>query len=145
MHSSPSILDGPIPHSIELIRSLLHQANRTQTRTRWNIAALQQLQTEVNALVWRNDDFSQPNSNNTYQDAAVIALQMRNTIEGRNPLNRFGSRPVNTQFASTWENPGRTVTRNPSNVSFLGEETTGTIGCYLCEKDHYTSEHQVRQ
>ena len=29
MHGSPSILDGPIPHSIELIQSLLHQANRT--------------------------------------------------------------------------------------------------------------------
>ncbi len=58
MHGSPSILDGPIPHSIELIQSLLHQANRTQTRTGWNIAALRQLQTEVNALVWRNDDFS---------------------------------------------------------------------------------------
>ncbi len=40
MDGSPSILDGPIPHSIELIQSLLHQANRTQTRTGWNIAAL---------------------------------------------------------------------------------------------------------
>src|SRR6266550_2636692 len=91
MHGSPLILDGPIPHSIELIQNLLHQANHTQTHTGWNIAALRQLQTEVNALVWRNDDFSQPNSNNNYQDAAVITLQTRNTIEGRNPPNRFRS------------------------------------------------------
>src|SRR6266576_3681310 len=60
MHSSPSIINGPIPHSIELIQSLLHQANRTRTCTGWNVTALRQLQTEVNALVWRNDDFSRP-------------------------------------------------------------------------------------
>ncbi len=143
MHGSPLNLDRPIPHSIELIQSLLHQANRTQTRTGWNIPALRQLQTEVNTLVWRNDNFSRPNSNNTYQDAAVIALQTRNTIEGRNPPNCFGSQPTVTQFPSTWENPGRTITWDPSNVSFPGEETAGTIGCYLCGEDHYTSEHQV--
>src|SRR6266576_1771322 len=40
MHGSPSILDGPISHSVELIQSLLHQANRTQTRTGWNVTAL---------------------------------------------------------------------------------------------------------
>ncbi len=141
MHGSPSILDGLIPHSIELIQSLLHQANHTQTCTGWNIAALQQLQTEVNTLVWRNDDFSRPNSNNNYQDTAVIALQTRNTIEGR---NRFGSQPANTQFPSTWDSPGRTITWDPSNVSFPGEETARTIGCYLCGEDHYTSEHQAR-
>ncbi len=145
MHGSPLILHGPILHSIELIQSLLHQANRTQTRTGWNIAALRQLQTEVNALVWRNNDFSRPNSNNNYQDATVIALQTRNTIEGQNPPNRFGSQPANTQFPSTWNSPGRIVTWDPSNVSFPGEETAGTIGCYLCGEDHYTSEHQVHQ
>jgi len=40
MHGNPSILDGPIPHSIELIQSLLHQANRTQSHTGWNVTAL---------------------------------------------------------------------------------------------------------
>src|SRR6266550_259919 len=59
--------------------------------------------------------------------------------------NRFGSRPASTQFPSTWDSPGRTVTWDPSNVSFPGEETTRTIGCYLCGDDHYTSEHQVRR
>src|SRR6266576_3355966 len=145
MHGSPSILDGPIPHSVELIQSLLHQANRTQNRTGWNVTALRQLQTEVNALVWRNDDFSRPNSNNDYQDAAVIALQMRNTIEGRDVPRRHGSQPTTTQLPSTWDNPGRTITWSPNNVSFPGEETAGTIGCYLCGDTHYTAEHHSRR
>ena len=145
MHGSPSILDGPISHSIELIESLLHQANRTQNRTGWNITALRQLQTEVNALVWRNDDFSRPNPDNNYQDAAVITLQANNTIEGRNPPRRFGSQPGVTQLPSTWNSPGCTVTWNPNNVSFPGEETAGTIGCYLCGDIHYTSEHHSRR
>ncbi len=137
MHGSPSILDGPIPHSIELIQSLLHQANRTQNRTGWNVTALRQLQTEVNTLVWRNDDFSRPNSDNNYQDAAVIiALQMRNAIEGRDTPRRHGSQPTVTQFPSTWD---------PNNVSFPGEETAGTIGCYLCGETHYTAEHHSRR
>ncbi len=46
---------------------------------------------------------------------------------------------------STWDSPGRTVTWDPSNVSFPGEETAGTIGCYLCGDSHYTSEHQARR
>ncbi len=145
MHGSPSILNGPIPHSVELIQSLLHQANPTQNRTGWNVTALRQLQTEVNALVWRNDDFSRPNSNNIYQDTAVIALQTRNNIEGRNPPRRFGSQPAVTQLPSTWDSPGRTITWDPSNVSFPGEETAGTIGCYLCGDTHYTSEHHSRR
>ncbi len=145
MHGSPSILDGPIQHSIELIQSLLHQANRTRTRTGWNMAALRQLQTEVNALVWRNDDFRRPNSNNAYQDAAVVALQAGYTIEGRNPPNRFGSQPATTIFSSTLGHPGRTIVWNPSNVSFPGEETAGTIGCYLCGEGHFTSEHQIHR
>ncbi len=91
--------------------------------------------------MWRNWHMQMPSATlsppNTYQDIVVITLQTRNTIEGRNPPNRFGSRPTITQFPSTWENPGRTVTWNPSNVSFPGEETAGTIGCYLCGKDHY--------
>ena len=145
MHGSPSILDGPIPRSIELIQSLLHQANRTQNRTGWNVTTLRQLQMEVNALVWRNDDFSRPNSNNIYQGAAVIALQTRNTIEGRNAPRRFGSQPAVTQLPPTWDNPGRAIIWDPSNVSFPGEETAGTIGCYLCGDTHYTSEHHSRQ
>src|SRR6266576_7187485 len=57
----------------------------TQNHTGWNVTALRQLQTEVNALVWRNGNFSRPNSNNIYQDATVVALQTRNAIEGQNP------------------------------------------------------------
>src|SRR6266550_1619761 len=45
--------------------------------------------------------------------------------------------PLNT----TWNNPERNVTWDPSNVSFPGEETAGTIGCYLCGDTHYTSKH----
>src|SRR6266550_6199283 len=49
--------------------------------------------------------------------------------------------PLNT----TWNNPRRTVTWDPSNVSFPGEETAGTIGCYLCGDTHYTSKHHSRR
>ena len=44
--------------------------------------ALQQLQSEVNSLVWRHDNFHVPNANNTYQDNAIIALQSGYFIEG---------------------------------------------------------------
>ncbi len=99
----------------------------------------------MNALVWRNDDFSRPNPDNNYQDAAVIALQTRNTIEGRDVPRRHGSQSTTTHLPSTWNSPERTITWNPNNVSFPGEETAGTIGCYYCGDTHYTSEHYSRR
>src|SRR6266576_3485666 len=74
-----------------------------------------------------------------------IALQTRNTIEGRDVPRRHRSQPTTTQLPSTWDNPGCTITWDPNNVSFPGEETAGTIGCYFCGDTHYTSEHHSRR
>ncbi len=144
MHASPSVPDAPIIHQLDLICSLTHQRNPTSTRTGWNMSALRRLQSEVNALVWWNDDFHQPNRNHLYQDAAVIAIQAGYSIEGRNIPNHNRSAPAATQFSSTVGHLERNVTWDPSNVTFIGEETAGTMGCYLCGQMHYTSEHQNR-
>ena len=106
------------------------------------MSALRWLQSEVNALVWRNDNFCQPNRNHLYQDATVIAIQAGYSIEGWNVPNHNGSILVATRFSSTVGHPERNVTWDPSNVTFIGEETAGTMGCYLCCQMHYTSEHQ---
>ncbi len=106
------------------------------------MSALRQLQSEINALVWRNNNFHQPNRNHLYQDAAVIAIQAGYSIEGRNIPNHNGSAPATTQFSSTVGHPEQNITWDPSNVTFVGEETAGTMGCYLCGQIHYTSEHQ---
>ncbi len=108
------------------------------------MSALQRLQSEVNALVWRNDDFCQPNRNHLYQDAAIIAIQAGYLIEGWNIPNHNGSAPTATRFSSTVGHLEWNVTWDPSNVTFIGEETAGTMGCYLCGQIHYTSEHQNR-
>ncbi len=82
MHTSPSVPDAPIIHQLNLIHSLTHQCNPTSTCAGWNMSARQRLQSEVNALVWQNNDFHQPNQNHLYQDATVIAIQAGYSIEG---------------------------------------------------------------
>jgi hypothetical protein len=69
---------------INRINSLTNQANLTGTRTGWNLLVLRQLQSEVNALVWRYDNQGTvPNADTNYQDTAVRAIQGGYSIDGQ--------------------------------------------------------------
>jgi hypothetical protein len=108
--------------------------------------SLRQLQTEVNALLWRHDNYTTPNDATRYQETAVVALQSGFSIEGRDAPYEGGitGRTTVTHFTRP-HHPDRTLSWQPNNASFTGEPTIGTMGCYICGGGHFTSEHAVRQ
>jgi hypothetical protein len=107
--------------------------------------ALRQLQTEVNALAWRHDNYTSPTSLTQYQNAAVIALQSGFRIEGRDVPTDPPSNPRETHSHLTRpHHPDRIIVWRPNNITFHGEDSIGNIGCYLCGGRHFTSEHAER-
>ena len=134
---------SPTPLTASVV-SLTYSANRHSTTDGWNMLALWQLQSEVNSLVWRHDNFHVPNANNTYQDNAVITLQSGYFIEGRDapiPTSDRSDRVTITHLTGP-DLPECILTWEQSNFSLPGEDTVGSMGCYVCRYDHFTTEHQ---
>ena len=143
-HGRPVVHTASIANSLDHIRGLTYSANRHTTTDGWNMLALRQLQSEVNSLVWRHDNFHVPNANNTYQDNAVIALQSGYFIKGRDapiPTSDHSDSVTITHLTGP-DLPERMLTWEQSNFSFPGEDTVGSMGCYICGYNHFTTEHQ---
>jgi hypothetical protein len=116
--------DRPIPSVIQDILRLLDYVNPEQTSNSWDMLALRQLQTEVNALCWRHDNYTMPNDLTVYQNAAVIAIQSGYSIEGRDvPVEGNDSRETHTHFARP-HHPERTIVWRLNNLSFQGEDSS---------------------
>ena len=79
-----------------------------------------------------------------YQDNAIITLQSGHFIEGQDaPIPTSDHSDHITITHLTGPNlPERILTWQQGNYSFPGEDIVGSMGCYICGQDHFTTEHQ---
>jgi hypothetical protein len=133
MNGRPTVpRDASIPEVVDTICRLTNLINTTSETDGWDMLALRQLQTEVNALAWRHDNYTSPTSLTQYQNTAVIALQSGFTIEGRDVPLDPPSNPRETHSHLTRpHHPDRIIVWRPNNITFHGEDSIGSIGCYL--------------